>query len=150
MPKLFSKYHRGLRSSSLVASFFALKARFSRKRNRENERKERERICTLCTNRRLHRAPFITLTRHGSLSMINGNGRNKYRKSNQVPLSTTLLHLENGINRGRFRVARTGYIGFQYRTTGFGTDGAIEKAVRNLSCGEEERARKKGEEGKRR
>lgn len=53
--------------------------------------------------------------------MINGNGWNKYRKSNQVPFPTILPHLENGINRRRFRVARAGYISsrsnhrFRYR-----------------------------------
>lgn len=55
-----------------------------------------------------------------------------------MPLPTTLPHLENGINRRRFRVARAGYIGFRYQTAGFGTDGVIERAVRNLPYGEEE------------
>jgi len=56
------------------ASFFALKMKFPR----EN--------LMLCTNRRLHRVPFTALTCGGSLSMINGNCWNKYRKSNQVSL----------------------------------------------------------------
>lgn len=46
-------------------------------------------------------------TRGGSLSMINGNCWNKYRKSNQVPPFPPLLHLENGINRKRFSLAES-------------------------------------------
>lgn len=59
-----------------------------------------------------------------------------------MPLLTTLPHLENGINRRRFRVARAGYIGFRYRTAGFGTDGVIERANTESALWAEEEGRR--------